>query len=122
MKQSKKQQSDPYITLEYLNTLVNDVMRQWVEPELLKKNYFGSSETPCISFEIAQDAEKTIRVRMMVRHDPFGTSVHKTECKYYSLTHIDGSAIVNQLFNTLTFDRSPYYWYKTHFKKKLEVM
>lgn len=122
MKSEKKLENNPPATLEYLNTLMNDVMRQWVDPELLKKMYFSSSNTPCISFEIAQDAEKTIWVRIMARHDPFGISVNKTECQYYSITHINRDAFVNQLFNTLTFNRSPYYWYKTHFKKKMELM
>ena len=123
MKQPKKKlEGTPDVTLEFLNIVMNGVMRQYIDPALLKVKVFGSSNIPCVSFEIAQDAERTIRVRVMARHDPFGTSVNRTECKYYSVTHIERDALVNQLFNTLTFDRSPYYWYKTHFKKKMEVM
>jgi len=108
--------------IDYVRGITTDVLKQYVDEALLNHRYYGNSGIPPVSYEIAQDYAGAIRIRMAVRHDPFGQSVNRTEYKYYSWLYIDYPQIINQLFQTLTFEGSPYYWYKTHFKKRTEVM
>ena len=100
--------------------MMKKALTQYVDPELLKSKQFGNSKAPCVQFEIAQDTEHTFWARCSCRHDPFGCSVNKTERKYYSTAYMSFDEIVSQLFNTLTFDGSPYYWYKTYFRKRMQ--
>ena len=108
------------VTLESLNELLTGVLKEYVHPDWLQTMVLPD-RTPCVSFEISQNYEKTIFVRIRVRHGPFLTGIHTTETKYYSITYIDKVGLTNQLFHTLTFDRSPYFWVKDHFEKKMEV-
>lgn len=117
-----KQKQPQYWSLEYLGLVINSVFKEYLSPELLTKIEGGVSKSkPWVSFEVVQDEEGTIFIRMFARHDPFGQALASTQFRYYSITYIDYDKIVSQLFHTLTWDGSPYHWYKTHFKKRMEV-
>lgn len=107
-------------TLETVTVMVKETLEKYVDSSLLRDRMNGASETPSVSFEIANDGSTT-RIRMMARHGPFGQSVHRTEFKYYSLTYIEQKAVTNQLFNTLTWEGSPYYWNGVGFSKRMIV-
>lgn len=117
----QKQKPPQYWTLEYLRLVIKNVLSQYVSPELLTKIENGSSRKPWLSFEVVQDEDGTVFIRMFAKSGPFGASIHHTEFKYYSITYIDCDAITKQLFHTLTWEGGEYYWYKTHFKKRMVV-
>lgn len=108
-------------SLENLRLVVKNVLDQNVDPALLKKAQHLPRKDPMVSFRIIQDQDGTIFIKIKARHGPFGESVHKTKWKYYSITYINWDSIFNQLMNTLTWEGSPYYWYKTHFKQRMVV-
>lgn len=119
MKNNQKKSS---LTLESVNGLLEGVLKEFVDEDLLKRVNHLPDKTACVSFEISQNSEKTIYVRILARHDPFLATAHKTETRHYSIDFIDRTGLTNQLFNTLTFYGSPYFWVKDHFEKKMEVM
>jgi hypothetical protein len=109
-------------SLESVTTLLRSVVDQWCYPELKKKDYYGDTSEPLVTYEVCFNEEKHILIRIKVRYGPFGTERHVTERKHYSVTHITSEELLNQLFHTLTFKGSPFYFYKNGFRKYMEVV
>lgn len=109
-------------TIEEVSIALKEVLQKWCAPKILEDNYYGISPSPCVCFEVCRNQEDHILIRIIVRHDPFGTTRHIEERTYYSITYIDTDILVSQFFHALTFKGSPYYFYKNHFKKKMELM
>jgi hypothetical protein len=86
------------------------VCEQWCHPRLLDTNRWSYlPKVPSVSFEVSQNQEKHIIIRIKVRHDPFGYSTHVEERTHLSITYIDMEDLTNQLFSALTWKGSPYH-------------
>ena len=109
------------MTVEKLTYMVRDVLYQWCYPELLKTYYYSGKYTPIISFEVGYKEDKRIFIRMTVTYGPFGEVSHTDVRFYNSIMNIEAEQITNQLLHILTFDHSPFYYYKTGFRKRMEV-
>ena len=116
-----KQEQIVIRSLEQIQGMTNAVFAIYIDPDLLKKFDIGALSKPYVYFEVVQDNDKIIYIRMFARYGPFGQAVNKTEFRYYSTTYINYDNILSQLMHTLTWMGSPYYWYKTYFKKRMEV-
>lgn len=102
---------------------LKEIIAKWVDPALVTPYYYGNKpKQPCVSFEVAQNNENHVIIRIMVRWDPFGGTTEVCERTHYSIEYIDQSALTNQLLHALTFQSSPYYWDGSHFKKRMEIM
>lgn len=97
------------------------IIQEWVSPDLLMRNQYGPTKEPCITFKVRRDEFNTIWIEIIARHGSYGELRRVTPWPYLSIAEINEYELINQLFNTLTFIGSPYYWSKTHFKKKVEV-
>lgn len=86
------------------------VAEQWCHPSLLDtRRWHHEPQVPSISFEVAQNQERHIVIRIKVRHDPFGQTTHVEERTHLSINYIDMQSLTNQLFSALTWKGSPYH-------------
>jgi hypothetical protein len=112
-------------SIEQIRTALLGVLQEWCAPKLLLPNYWSNKTEPPITFEVAQNQDGHIIIKMVVRYGPFGDSVRKSKFVYHSFSSFDDDALlVNILLNSLTFQWSPYYINKRDkkFFKRLEVL
>jgi len=108
------------ITFEQVYNLTRKLVSRYVFFPLWGKN-ISEQSGPWFTFEVSQNHERHFFIEMSARYGPFGEGKHTTRCKYLAMEFITPDDIVNQIFHTLTWDHSPYYWNAHEFKKKIEV-
>ena len=121
--------------IESLVDNLNNVLKEWCAPELLKANHYSHSpKTPAVSFEVCKNEQNHIVIRIKVRHDPFGNTTRVEERTFYSITYIDREGLEQMVFHALTWQGSPYYQkayiernkkylvYRWRFHKRMELM
>lgn len=106
--------------MKKIRSLMQGILQEWTNAQLLKRIQYGPSKDPCISFKVYRDTYDIVWVQIIARHGRYGELYRTSSRMYFSTSEINEYELINQLFNTLTFEGSPYYWGKTRFNKRVE--
>lgn len=94
-------------------------MEQIVHPDLLKRNPDFRKRN--LDFTVARNLEDHIIIEIAINHGPFIELKRVQKEVFVNDCGVTNNALVNLVFNALTFSGSPFYLTKNGFCKSIQV-